>query len=62
MQLVEHKIRVIFKDARDRDVKMRVVDCADLAKSRELGREIAQWLAKGVGYQIESITVTCVRR
>ena len=62
MQLVEHKIRVIFNDSDDRDVKMRIVDCANLAKSRELGREIAQWLAKGVGYQIKSITISCVCR
>lgn len=62
MQLVEHIIRVIFKDNRDCDVKMRIVDCADPVKSRALGREIAQWLAKGVGYQIESITLSMERR
>lgn len=32
-------------------------DVADIKVSRDLGRRIGQWLAKGVGYKVESETV-----
>ena len=62
MQLVEHIVRVIFIDNGNCDVKTRMVNCANTVESRALGREIAKWLAKGVGYKVESITLSMERR
>ena len=62
MQLVEHKMAVAFYAANGSLVKTKTVDCADINQSREIERLIAQWMATGVGYSVQSKTLTCVRR
>lgn len=51
-----------FNNVHDVSIKLRQVDCADIEQSRAIGREIAQWMATGVGYRVESKTVELVRR
>lgn len=59
MQLIDHKMRVRF--LQNGDVKREViVQCADTEQSRQIGRDIGQWMARGVGAKVESETITCV--
>lgn len=68
-QLVKHLVRVRFYrpigggDWRTaHELVTRTVDCANAVASRALGREIAEWMAQGVGYRVESETLEIERK
>ena len=63
MQLVKHIMRVQFRGPYEEfNSYERTVNCADIELSRNLGREIAVWMAKGVGYSVESTTLEIERK
>lgn len=62
MQLVKHIMRVQFRGQYGEFVYERTVNCADIELSRQLGREIAVWMTKGVGYSVESTTLEIERK
>lgn len=55
-QLVSHNIRVKFIDPFNTVDHVCHYNVADINISRQCGREIGQWLAKGPGYQVHSET------
>ena len=57
-QLTKHIMHVYFFTDKDWDVPAQIakVDCADIDRSRVLGREIGGGMARGVGDRVESIT------
>lgn len=64
-QLTKHIMHVYFFEPERRAFNhshCRRVDCADAFESRILGREIAEWMARGVGYRVESETLEIERK
>jgi hypothetical protein len=59
-QLIHHNIRVKFIDPSNIVIIALHYDVADINISRQCGREIGEWLAKGPGYQIHSETVSMI--
>lgn len=63
-QLTKHIMHVYFYTNKDWDAPahISVVDCADADRSRVLAHDIAQWMARGVGYRVESETIEIERK
>jgi hypothetical protein len=64
-QLTKHIMRVRFysNPAFPMEIDAQAtVDCADINESRALGRRIAEWMARGVGYRVESETMELERK
>lgn len=59
-QLLHHILRVKFIDPFNTVDHVHHYDVAGIDRSRQCGREIAQWLAKGPGYQIHSETISMI--
>jgi hypothetical protein len=56
-QLIQHEIKITFIDPVGNQLT-KYYDVADIQTSRSLGREIGQWMARGVNYKVISTTTS----
>lgn len=61
-QLVNHVIEVEYYHPNHGYDSRMTYQVADIEESRRCGREIAFWLARGVGYEVRSVTKELVKQ